>query len=33
MQEVPTHQADDMGARLAAPFGLVVEIKTTGVPK
>jgi hypothetical protein len=33
MQRHPTHQADDIGARLNEPSSLVDPIRTTGVPK
>lgn len=33
MQLLPSHHADDMGARLADPSGLVELTSTTGVPK
>src|SRR5256714_821081 len=33
MQLQPSHHADDIGARLDVPSGLVLLIKATGVPK
>jgi hypothetical protein len=33
MQLHPSHHADDIGARLAEPSSLSVEISATGVPK
>jgi hypothetical protein len=33
MQRQPTHQADDIGARLKEPSSLVEPIRTTGVPR
>jgi hypothetical protein len=33
MQRQPTHQADDIGARLGEPSSLLDPIRTTGVPK
>jgi hypothetical protein len=33
IQLQPNHQIEDIGAKLAVPSGLIVEISTTGVPK
>ncbi len=33
MQDCPSHQADDIGARFALPSSLRELISTTGVPK
>ncbi len=33
MQRWPSHQAVDMGAMLGVPSGLIVEMRTTGVPQ
>lgn len=29
----PSHQADDMGAKFALPYSLLMEIIVTGVPQ